>query len=98
MITAIRSETRPSTSVNFYAWNGPSTLSTYIAQNFTGMVLSRSYEISTDLLSMTHTMVFADQSARTAWDSDPVVASNVSDRRAHNLANGITETLSTVEQ
>ena len=95
MIVVTRVDVRPSTSVAFHAWLG---VISHISQNFTGKVLSRSTEVSTDLLSMTHTMIFADQSAKTAWETDPAVASKAAERQAYNSANGITETSSTVEQ
>lgn len=88
MISVTTVFTRPSTDVKFHVWHG---LGSHISNNHAGGVLSNSAEFSNNFLTLTRTMVFASQAARTAWDQDPVVAAAVAEGRAVNQSNGITE-------
>lgn len=100
MIVVTKTYTRPSTNVNYFVGN-KSNFDSNISNNYqsgTPKIISRTQSMSNNLLTLTTTMSFINQAALTQYQADALVQAYESARSAHNSANGITETSSTVVQ
>lgn len=100
MIIVTSTFTRPSVNVPFFVGN-KSTVDQHISGQFQlnpPKILSRTRQISEDLLVLTVKVTFINQAAKTEFDADSVVAAYFAAQAAHNSTNGIVESTVTIEQ
>ncbi len=87
--------TRPNLGVNFF--KPDPAIPEYVRATFSNCVppklISQSLAISEDTYTLTRTMVFTDQAAFEAWNTDPVIVANNQLLDTFNAENGIIDTI-----
>lgn len=90
-VTVTVSFTRPSTATPFYTPTADVVSHWQTAYVSTGMLVSRSDNLSQDGLTRTIVNVWKDQASLDAWRADPIRNQLMSARAAYHTTNKVTE-------
>ena len=83
-------ETRPSTSVNFYIASDDAKNHIQTTYRNTGKMTSRNSVFSGDNLKRTRTLIFNSEASRAEYILDSVITNIRNSRTTHNASNNIT--------
>lgn len=100
MIIITSTFTRPSVSVPFFVGN-KATVDQHISglfQTNPPKILSRTRQISEDLLTLTTKITFVNAAAEAEFNADATVQTYLAAQQAHNSSNSIAESTVRVEQ
>jgi hypothetical protein len=97
MVIKTHTMVRPSLAMTFYVGNKAS-MTQHVIENFRGKIINLTVDMSDDLYTMTQTITFINESARTEWETDPMVIAHESARTTDHQIKGIVEHIVSIAQ